>query len=73
MGLGSGLGFGFGLSVKDYGLKVKGYGGRSFLLEASISMHRPRMVSDWLIALASSKALPSTPDFFTRSDLVRVR
>ena len=33
-------------------------GGRSFLLDARISMHLPRMVSDWLMALASSKALP---------------
>ena len=46
-------------------------GGRSFLLDARISMHLPRMVSDWLMALASSKALPSTPDFFTRSEPAR--
>ena len=46
-------------------------GGRSFLLDANISMQRPSVVSDWLIAFASSNALPSTPDFLTRSDPAR--
>ena len=31
------------------------------MLEARISMQRPRIVSDWLIERASSKAEPSTP------------
>ena len=32
---------------------------------------RPSVVSDWLMALASSKAAPSTPDFLTRSEPAR--
>jgi hypothetical protein len=47
---------------------VRGEGG---VLEASTSMQRPRVVSDWLMALASSKAAPSTPDFLTRSEPAR--
>mmetsp|Transcript_5863 Transcript_5863/g.12829 ORF Transcript_5863/g.12829 Transcript_5863/m.12829 type:complete len:206 (-) Transcript_5863:477-1094(-) len=43
-------------------------GGRSFFPEDRISMHRPRVVSDRLIALASSSAAPSTPDFLIRSE-----
>ena len=45
--------------------------GFSFLLDARTSMVRPSVVSDRLIALASSKAAPSTPDFLTRSEPAR--
>mmetsp|Transcript_15282 Transcript_15282/g.32558 ORF Transcript_15282/g.32558 Transcript_15282/m.32558 type:complete len:274 (-) Transcript_15282:194-1015(-) len=46
-------------------------GGRSFFFEARISMHLPSVVSDWLMAFASSNAAPSTPLFLTRSDPAR--
>ena len=34
-------------------------------------MQRPSVVSDWLMALASSKPAPSTPLFLTRSEPAR--
>mmetsp|Transcript_11226 Transcript_11226/g.34585 ORF Transcript_11226/g.34585 Transcript_11226/m.34585 type:complete len:227 (+) Transcript_11226:989-1669(+) len=44
-------------------------GGRSRLLsEARASMHRPSVVSDWLIDLASSKLCPCTPERFILSE-----